>query len=97
MQLYDTFTDSSTHSGNLFAGVANAGMSNNMASYMMEQKTFHSVGSCVAVKRQYHQEIYICAAPSRDTIYQTVKQFEETGPELTDGSVTSHCLPQHDE
>lgn len=60
-----------------------------MASYWLDKKIFYSGGSCVAVKRQYHQEIYICAALTRHTIYQIVKQFEETGSEFTDGSVTS--------
>jgi hypothetical protein len=57
MQLYETFTDCSTHLANLF--VATAELNNKMALYMTDQKMFavkifySSGGSCVAVDRQF--------------------------------------------
>jgi predicted DNA-binding transcriptional regulator AlpA len=43
-------------------------------------KTFYSSGGfCVAVKRQYRREFSVRVAPSRDTIYRIIKQFEEAG------------------
>jgi Fe2+ or Zn2+ uptake regulation protein len=71
--------------GNLFAAIGITELSNKMASHTTDQelfviKTFYSSGgSCVAVERQYHREFSVRVVPSRDTIYRTIKQFEETG------------------
>jgi hypothetical protein len=41
-------------------------------------KTLHSCsGSCIAVDTR--REFFVCAAPSTDTIYCIIKQFEVTG------------------
>jgi hypothetical protein len=35
--------------------------------------------SCIAAERRHRRVFSVCVAPSRDTVYRTVKQFEETG------------------
>jgi hypothetical protein len=43
-------------------------------------KTFYcSIGSCLAVWRQYRWQFSVRATPPKDIIYRTVKQFDETG------------------
>jgi hypothetical protein len=68
MLLYETFTDHSTHLGNLLAATGNNEMSNNMTSYMTDQKvfikTFYSSGGFYdAVEREYSWELSVCVAP----------------------------------
>ena len=56
-----------------------------MASYTVEQKlfivkTFYSSGnSCVFVQRKFREEFNVRDAPSRDSIYRFIRQFEATG------------------
>jgi hypothetical protein len=67
----------------LFVVNGNAELSNKIAAYTTDQKVFvvktvYSSGrSCVAVKRKYSRDFSVRVAPPRDTIYRTVKRFEE--------------------
>jgi hypothetical protein len=59
MQLYEAFTNCSTHLGNLSVAIGSAALCSKIVSCMMDQKVFavksfySSGGSCVAVERQY--------------------------------------------
>jgi hypothetical protein len=71
--LHEIFIDCSKYFRNSFFKVGNAELSNKMVTYTTDQKVFikyfHSSGcSCVTVG----------VAPSRDTNYGIVKEFEET-------------------
>jgi hypothetical protein len=82
--LYKIFTHRSTHWGNLFVDVGKANLGNKMMSYTTYQKVFiiklfkSSGGSSTAVERECRPQFSVRVAPSRNTIYRILKQFEDT-------------------
>jgi hypothetical protein len=78
--LHETFKDHSTHSRKLFATVGNAELNKKVSSYTMDHKSsltkpFNFLVVLVLLWRDSIAHV----AQSRDTICQTVEQFEETG------------------